>query len=70
MLTFTEILAELDAIWREQPRHVRVLATRYYLGAETRADLERLTMPMPCNRDFCLDPVLTSREVEMIISSR
>jgi hypothetical protein len=69
-MTFTQLLAELDATWREQPRHVRVLATRYYLGAETREDLERLTHPMPCHRDFCLDPVLTRQQVDFIVASR
>ena len=69
-MTYTQLLAEINATWPEQPRHVRVLATRYYLGAESRADLERLTKPMPCNRDFCLPPVLTRAQVDNIVSSR
>lgn len=62
-MTFTQLLAEIDATWREQPRHVRVL------GAESRADLERLTKPMPFGRGE-LPPLLTTRQVEMIVSSR
>lgn len=70
MLTFTQLLAELTEAWPGTPRHLLVLATRFYLGADTKADLERMARPMPCTRNFDLDPVLTDREVEMIVTSR
>ncbi len=38
-MTFTQLLAQIIATYREQPRRFHVLATRYYRGRETRATL-------------------------------
>ena len=69
-LRYTEMKAQLDATWREQPNHVRAIAARYYVGAETAATLRMLASERPVSGDFRLPPALSDRQVQFIINSR
>jgi hypothetical protein len=42
-MKFTQLVQVLQSTYPEQPRRFHVLAARYYLGADTRDDLDRLT---------------------------
>lgn len=65
-LTFTQLLPEIEATYREQNRAFHVLATRYYLGAETRETLE-LQARHVHNYSH---PMLTQKQVDEIVMNR
>jgi hypothetical protein len=69
-LTYTEMMSHLEQTWREQPRTVRAIAARYYIGAESMESLRAMATERPCTSRFNLPPVLTERQVEFIITMR
>ncbi len=62
-MTFTTLLAEIKATYPKEPHEFHVIATRYYLGAETRETLELLG---PDARR----PYLTVAQIQEIINNR
>lgn len=76
MVTFSELRRQLREAWPEQPERVRVLAARFYLGAETLEDLQHHTQRHEAysgsyqGREVFLGPLLSTREVQMIVESR
>lgn len=64
---FLQMLNRLRADWPEQRRAVHVLAARYYIGADTREDLERQGRPLV---GWSGKSPLTSAEVSAIIEAR
>lgn len=63
-LTFTQLLKEIAATYPEQPRKFHVIATRYYLGAETRETLQMLSPKNP------IRTVLTCKQINTIVNNR
>ena len=71
MLTFSQLLKEIAATYREQPRKFHVLATRYYLGAETRETLKlQAADSRPVSGSYEMGRTLTNRQVAEIINNR
>lgn len=54
-MTFTKLLAEITATYQKESRRFHVLATRYYLGKETRDSLT---------------PYLNYQQINAIINNR
>lgn len=69
-MTYTQILSALNATWREQPKKVRAIAARYYIGAETIESLKSLAMPQHCVEGHTLSPILTEDQVRHIVMMR
>ena len=69
-LTFTILLREIKATYQTERHTFHVMATRYYLGAETRASLWASSRPGISSPGRTLPPVLTPTEVEIIIRNR
>jgi hypothetical protein len=67
MRSYTDILFQLLLSWPEQSYAVKALAARYYVGADTEADLRRIA-----SHEFGWGrkPPLTNSEVDAIISQR
>lgn len=63
-LTFTQLLHEIEATYPEQPRKFHVIATRYYLGAETHESLKAL------GPDGFYRPYLTTKQINAIKANR
>jgi len=60
-MKFTELLPQIQATYPEQPRSFHVLATRFYLGAET---VETLQSEVMARR------YLTLRQFQAIVRNR
>ena len=73
-MKFTELLPEIQATHPEWPRRVQVIATRYYIGAETIDDLnersEWRTRETPQHSNSFRWPTLTEAEAKDIIRWR
>ena len=70
-MTFTTLLREIQATYREQPRKFHVLATRYYLGAETRDTLELLARDRHISGSYhSMNATLTPEQVAEIVANR
>ena len=74
-MRFTELLREITATYREQPRAFHVLATRFYLGAETVQSLrEHATTTRPVmdkyGETYTMAATLTKPQVAAIIANR
>ena len=70
-MRFTELLREIKATYPEQPRAFHVLATRYYLGAETNESLRlQAADERPVYKYHTMDRTLTNRQVSEIIANR
>ena len=65
MLTFTQLLAQIKATYRTETNAFHVLATRYYLGAETNETLRNQASDMLHSHKL-----LTHAEVDEIIANR
>ncbi len=61
MLTFTEMREHLRATWPDESDKVRTIAARYYIGAETDADLETISTPLPFYLDYPPAPAIISK---------
>ena len=70
MLNYCEIKKNIDATWYEQPARVRVLAARYYVGAESLESLRSLTAPRHVVGSHTLPPLLTEAQAQHIIDCR
>ncbi len=64
-MRFTELLAEIQATYPEQPRKFHVIATRYYLNVISPDELRQKAHP-----DFRGRTTLTYEQVETIIRNR
>jgi len=53
--TYTEIKKSLDHTWREHPESMRVLAARYYVGAETRDSLRDQATLTDSQAEYIID---------------
>lgn len=62
-MRFAELLTEIKATYPEQPRKFHVLATRFYLGVDSLAELKS-------TQDARGAPVLSTEQVETIIRNR
>ena len=62
-MTFTTLLTQIKATYPQEPHKFHVIATRYYLGAETRETLKLLG---PEARR----PYLTAEQIQEIINNR
>lgn len=69
-MRYTEMLSALNATWREQPKRVRAIAARYYIGAETAETLQLLTEPQYCVEGHTLSPLLTEDQRRHIVLMR
>lgn len=69
-MKFTELLAHISSVYKDRSRKFQVLATRFYLGAETQEDLERQAKPIPIHGDYMANPIITYGEVMEIIRNR
>ena len=69
-MRYSEMKHELDATWYEQPQKVRVLAARYYTGAESLESLRMLTTPRHVISNRTLPPLLTEAQAQHIINCR
>ena len=77
-LTFSVLVRELGAVYREQPRAFHVIAARYYLGVETHDELCGRAKPTwrsptgfaPATMATCTEPELTEAQVQDIINNR
>lgn len=71
MLTFTVLLREIQATYPEQPRAFHVLATRFYLGAETVETLRlQAADSRPVARYTTMGRTLTNKQVAEILTNR
>ena len=66
-IRFSEMLAALNHTWADQPRRVRVLAARLYVGADTVATLRDLTTTRPCHKHADTAPSLSAAELDTIL---
>jgi hypothetical protein len=64
-MKFTQLLPHIQATYPEQPRKFHVLATRYYIGAETTETLRMMSTTGEWRRR-----VLTEKQVDEIIRNR
>jgi hypothetical protein len=69
-MKFTELLKEIAATYPEQPRSFHVLATRFYIGAETLESLKSMAEPLPATNYFQIPPILSHAQVQAIIDNR
>lgn len=69
-MRFTELLPEIQAAYPERDRRFHVIATRFYLGAESLETLRSLALWQPTYRSQMMLPILTDEEVETIINNR
>jgi len=69
-MTFTQLLCAIQSTYPEQPRSFHVIATRYYLGAETLESLRSLATARPVNNNYSLPPLLSEQAVQSIIDNR
>ena len=70
-MRFTELLAEIAAVYPDQPRKFHVLATRFYIGAETVETLKlQAADQRPTYRYHTLGRTLTNKQVSEIIANR
>ena len=69
-MKFTELLREIQSAYPEQPRVFHVIATRYYLGAESLETLKACALRRPVSGDFSLPPLLSAQAVQAIIDNR
>ncbi len=70
-MRFTELLPEIAATYPEQPRQFHVLATRFYIGAETVESLRlQAADSRPVHKHHALGRTLTNRQVAEIIANR
>lgn len=72
-MKFTELLPEIQATYPEQSRRFHVLATRYYLGAESVESLRALTKYQLLESaigDFEFKPLLSEEAAQAIIDNR
>jgi len=65
--SYTDILFRLLADWPEQGFTVKAMAARFYVGADTEADLRRYTKTAI---GWCGKPTLTTAEVDGIVQAR
>lgn len=69
-MSYTELKSALDATWSDKSNRMRVLAARYYVGAETVESLRNLTIEHPCHKHATTSPALTEKEANYIIMMR
>lgn len=78
-LTFSSLVRELAAVYREQPRAFHVIAARFYLGAETIEELRKRSERHIAITDgpktgysgnAYIRPELTEAQVQAIINNR
>ena len=69
-MKFSELLTEIRATYRDHSPAFHVLATRYYIGADSLADLRRHANPSIITTNCELAPAITQAEVDMIITNR
>lgn len=70
-MTFTALLREIKATYPEQPNAFHVLATRFYLGAETVETLRlQAADARPVTSHYSMGRTLTNKQVAAIINNR
>lgn len=70
-MRFTELLTEIKATYPTEPRKFHVLATRFYLGVDSLAELKSMQDPVEYGFEFQQGtPILSPTQVETIIRNR